>query len=435
MEPLRIAVYSNSPSSPSGYGVSTLNIVERIVRAGHEAAVLCNFGHHGMPLFLNLPESLEHGYWIFPYDGNGLGEAGAVAMAKKWEADLVVTNYDTWPMKSMFPALRAAQIPSMAWTPWDFLPDYGSRPMWENLVNATTVLPYSKYARKNFLDHLPTERVLENCYLGIDTDVFRPVIGDEMEDGTKVTKEMFKEKRGFDEGGDVHITMINKMNKAERVAYPYMLEGWKLFAENNLDIKPRLYLNCDLNQGNGYPLDSLLSDMGIGELVKFTTRLDQGLGLTPEQLSALYNSADVTLCSTLSEGMGLPIIESLGCGVPVVSTNAMVMKEVLEPVCKELLVMPQAEFWQNVPGKYVVPDVPRIADALEKSLKRDPEKDRETLSQYARGLFDYDTVVFPRFMEAVNQTLGIADQICWKVPEPSEELKAKAKPVEVYSDG
>lgn len=360
-----------------------------------------------------------------------MGEAAAIETAKRWKADIVVTNYDTWPLKNMYRDLRRAMIPTMAWAPFDFLPHYRATALWGNLVNATSVLPYSRYGEENFRKHLEKKQVLRHCYLGVDTSVFQPVIGDKLQRGGTVTKEMLREKRGFPEGGDIFLVFINKMNKAERVAYPYMLEGFKLFAENNPDVRPRLYLHADLNAPGGYPLDRLIVDMGLSDLVRFTSRFEHFLGLSPVEMSALYNSADVLLNSTLSEGFGAPIAEALCCGVPVVATDWGVMHEILEPVCKELLVQPQAEFWHNVPGKYVVPSVEGIADALERCLSRDPEKDMVTLSRYGRKMFDYDTAVYPRFLKAVGETMDLSEEMCWRTPEPSQELVKRAAAMEV----
>jgi glycosyltransferase involved in cell wall biosynthesis len=43
--------------------------------------------------------------------------------------------------------------------------------------------------------------------------------------------------------------------------------------------------------------------------------------LADEQVNRLYNLCDVTVLPSTGEGFGLPIIESLAAGVPVVATD------------------------------------------------------------------------------------------------------------------
>jgi glycosyltransferase involved in cell wall biosynthesis len=429
---MKIAIYSNSPGATSGYGVSTLGLTERLVRLGHEVGILCNYGYQGQPLFVDMlePETNKPigsgGYWLFPHDGSGMGEDGAIKIAKSWNADLVIGNYDHWVLANLATSLAKEHIPYVPWAMHDWIPEVDSF-LSKNLVHSTLVVPYTKWAKEQFMKHLP--RVHDHIYLGVDTEVFRPVIGDKIESGEIITKELMRSKRGFDGGrGDIHCTLINKMNKAERPNIPCMIEGWKIFAENNRDIRPKLFLHMNVNQGDGYNLPHIINELGIAEHVLYTAQFEHTIGLSIEQMSALYNSSDVLLNATMTEGMGLPIVEALACGVPVVATDAMCMREHLEPVCPELLVKPVGEWWHRAPGKYAILNPHDIADALERSLMRDPEKDIVTLSQYAQKTYDWDKVIIPKWKEAIPHILEVADEICLKTPQPSKELKKRAEP-------
>ena len=393
---------------------------------------MCNWGYSGQPLFVDMlePETNKPigsgGYVLFPFDNYGLGESGAVQMAKAWNADLVIGNYDNWVLDSFAKSLANERIPYVPWAMHDWVPEIDNL-LWENLAHSTLVVPYTKWAREQFTKHLP--RVHEHIYLGVDTEVFRPVIGETIESGEVITKEMMRSKRGFEGGrGDVHITLINKMNKAERPNIPCMIEGWKIFAENNRDIRPKLFLHMNTNQGDGYNLEYIINSLGIADNVLYTAAFERSMGLSAEQMSALYNSSDVLLNATMTEGMGLPIVEAMACGVPVVATDAMCMREHLEPVSPELLVKPVGEWWHRAPGKYVILNPHDIADALERSLSRDPEKDKVTLSQYIQNTYDWDRVIIPKWQKAIPRILAVAEEICLKTPEPSDELKKRAEP-------
>jgi glycosyltransferase involved in cell wall biosynthesis len=68
------------------------------------------------------------------------------------------------------------------------------------------------------------------------------------------------------------------------------------------------------------PLKSLLSD-DFGN-IRFT-------GVVPEEhLSALLSSAQISLYPSLYEGFGLPVLESMACGTPVITSNRGALPEV-----------------------------------------------------------------------------------------------------------
>jgi glycosyltransferase involved in cell wall biosynthesis len=79
-----------------------------------------------------------------------------------------------------------------------------------------------------------------------------------------------------------------------------------------------------VGQVSGRLLGAKMAD-DVGALVAEMGLLDQVtvLGYVPDAaLGALYRSAAVVAIPSLFEGFGLPVIEALGLGVPVVSTRA-----------------------------------------------------------------------------------------------------------------
>ena len=57
-------------------------------------------------------------------------------------------------------------------------------------------------------------------------------------------------------------------------------------------------------------------------------RVQQRTNLPRTELAELYAAAAVVLVPSLSEGFGLPVIESVACGTPVVATDIAVLREV-----------------------------------------------------------------------------------------------------------
>ncbi|HWZ92234.1 MAG TPA: glycosyltransferase family 1 protein [Polyangiaceae bacterium] len=59
-----------------------------------------------------------------------------------------------------------------------------------------------------------------------------------------------------------------------------------------------------------------------------TPHVRQTRGISRDELASLYASAAVVLVPSLAEGFGLPIIEALACGAPVVASDIPVLREV-----------------------------------------------------------------------------------------------------------
>jgi glycosyltransferase involved in cell wall biosynthesis len=92
-------------------------------------------------------------------------------------------------------------------------------------------------------------------------------------------------------------------------------------------------------------------------------------GFVPDDLlPALYSAADVLAFPSLYEGFGLPILEAMACGTPVVSSNASCLPEVAEGAA--LLVDPEAPEELAEAISRVVGDTALRADLRAKGLAR-----------------------------------------------------------------
>jgi glycosyltransferase involved in cell wall biosynthesis len=70
------------------------------------------------------------------------------------------------------------------------------------------------------------------------------------------------------------------------------------------------------------PVAKKVASMGLQSNVRFT-------GFVPdEDLSALYNGADLFCYLSLYEGFGLPVLEAMACGTPVITSNTSSLPEV-----------------------------------------------------------------------------------------------------------
>jgi glycosyltransferase involved in cell wall biosynthesis len=86
--------------------------------------------------------------------------------------------------------------------------------------------------------------------------------------------------------------------------------------------------SCQLVIGGGESrnlpsLKNLVRNLGLDDHVIFTGKLSD------EEVVALMNAADVFVFPSLYEGFGLPPLEAMACGTPVVSSNAGALPEIL----------------------------------------------------------------------------------------------------------
>lgn len=72
---------------------------------------------------------------------------------------------------------------------------------------------------------------------------------------------------------------------------------------------------------SGGVIDALIQELDLASGVLCTGRVSQ------EDLNILYSAATVFAFPSLAEGLGLPVLEAMGCGVPVVASNAMAIPE------------------------------------------------------------------------------------------------------------
>lgn len=404
--------YSNPMHANSGYGVSMRNLLPRLKARGYNIGIQVNWGYEGTPMDVD-------GIAMYG-QGGGLSEYETAQVWLKQNYDVLITLYDAFVFETLKNLVRQHQIPWVGQVMFDHQHLY---PWMRDKLDAMSwIVSVSDYG----MDQLRQAgyQNISKIPLGVDTKVFKSIIG-ESDGKVTFTKEQLKREMGFPE--DCVLIGIFKMNKGTRTGYPYMLEAVKIFMDNNPDLKVRLYTHTTLDRPDGFPLPRLLDYLGLTDLTRTPERFRYFHGYSTLQMAKIYNTMDVTLNCGLSEGFGLPIAESLACGVPVVAGDYSAMPELVQPVTPELLVPAIVGWWEPLLVEYWIPDKYKIAECLEKAISRDPEKDRKTLPLHIREKYDWDTIV-NQWVQLLDMLPAYMDSKCINVPKPATELSGMMEP-------
>jgi len=110
--------------------------------------------------------------------------------------------------------------------------------------------------------------------------------------------------------------MVARNNPRKNI--PVFYETFAQHAKTNP--KARMLMHA-VNVDFGWNMERLAMEYGIKDKVYLTPGLTPSKGVSPEDLRLLYNTMDYHVNTAWGEGFGVPIVESMACGVPNLVTN------------------------------------------------------------------------------------------------------------------
>lgn len=146
---------------------------------------------------------------------------------------------------------------------------------------------------------------------------------------------------------DAHFRLLDKAfvqqyKKAKGLPEQYILYVGTIEPRKNLKVLLRAYANLPLGLRRKYPLviagnkgwqidrspydeiQSLVEGLGLVNEIYFTGYVYDW------ELPSLYNGASIFVYPSIYEGFGLPPLEAMSCGIPVISSDAASLPEVVE---------------------------------------------------------------------------------------------------------
>jgi len=296
---------SDNPNQPTGLGRVTREVLTRLSAKGY--AVTClSFLYDGWPYdtdFVPFP--------VLPAPPIPTVDCVTRAM-DLCNPDVIISFGDLWMMPWVTEQKRKGAPKIIGYITIDGGPIPPSRKA--ELEAFDTLVAPTNFGKRQLEDLLPQNKI-QMIYHGVDTSVFRPLN----------KKALLRKKFGIGEEFVVGCVARNQMRKY----FPALLEAFAKF--HRLHPESILYLHTS-REKRGWALDEFIAQYDIASCVRFPD--DYTLAGLPclrdANLNEVYNLFDVMVLPTIGEGFGLPMLESMAAGTPVIATNYSACVELLE---------------------------------------------------------------------------------------------------------
>lgn len=302
---MRILWSSNSPFAATGYGQQTACAARRLKDMGHDIAILAFYGLQGSRVdWGDIP--------IYPNPSQDWGIKSSPMFYKDWKADILITLVDVWVM--------GALNREMHWVPWIPI-DHNPVPpkVVETLKNALGMvkpIAMSRFGQKQLADN-----DIESYYIphSVNCEVFTPNL------------EWRHEARNRYHWEDKFVIgTVGTNHTGDRKNWRVALRAIKEFDRMHPgEIIYYMHTNPTDERGE-VNLVQLRNEYKIDDVTKFPSQSDMVVGIPTDTMARMYNSLDVFLLPSKGEGFGIPIVEAMASGVPVITTDCTAQAEIME---------------------------------------------------------------------------------------------------------
>lgn len=310
---IKVFAYTDGPMVMSGFGVVNNNIFKYLLSTGKYEIHCLAINYYGDPHPLQGTKDL----YIYPMQGDPYGRNRLFPLLMQIQPDVmyILNDYDAvtfLPQILMEYKQRTSKtLPVLLYFPVDgypFYPEYVE--FLKKYIDKPVVV--SKFGKEMIKKADPTFEI-DQVYHGVDTNSFK-----------KLDDKVVAKLKG--DLGNKFLILAVGVNQL-RKQYPILLEAFAEFAKDKDDVA--LYLHTQRNLTVGWDLDKLVRLFNLTDKVLFTNNLVGLKGVETEALNLLYNVADVFVSSAAGEGYGLPLVEAMATGLPIIYPDNTSMPEVV----------------------------------------------------------------------------------------------------------
>lgn len=357
--PLALSFVSNSPGSPTGYGVQAELLISKLLEHNARVAVQSNWGREGnigeVPVGRHRIREYPKGFRMYSEDviplwhRHWVDENPGIKQA-------IFTLYDVWvynplTFEGVYP--QGQEPPIISWVPLDHI---SLPPAVAQFLKRPNVIPVTMAPHG--------QRQLEaagiaSTYIphAIDTKIYKPT---ETIQGTPARRWL-----GFkDSDFIVGIVAANKAaGELHRKAFAENLLAFSIFAKDKPGVK--LYIHAEPSRVfGGFHLPTLMQALGIKpEQVVLPEPFLFRVGYPTEDMAGVYSAMDVMLATSYGEGFGVCGIEAQAAGTRVITSGFAATADLYSE--DSWAVSGQAFWHESQAAFFVVPSVEQIVEKLE----------------------------------------------------------------------
>jgi glycosyltransferase involved in cell wall biosynthesis len=375
---LRIYLNSNAPWTPSGYSQQVAELAPLIKNEGYPLAIGDFFGLQGGKLMI---DDTIH----YPVINHVYGSDGLIHHANDFKADVTFTLQDIWVLNPQDLQQTRRFIPIV---PIDH--DPAPKPVLDNLRFAYRIVTYSKFGQKEL-----ERNGYHSTYIPhtVDTEVFTPMNVAQRKQDVGLPPNTYL----------VGMVAANKDNPP-RKSFQEVIDAFNLFLQKVPNAM--LYIHTNPDFPGGFNIKQYVDFLGLGNRVLFPDVYQMNFNTGKSQMALIYNTFDMLLMPSISEGFGVPAIEAQACGVPVVVNNFTSMPELIKPgETGEICELAYKRF--SPQGSYMgIPSVQSIYDSMMKIYRGDTGKMKKAAREWAVSEYDSKKVFktgWKPFLEKLEQ--------------------------------
>ena len=370
----------------TGYGVYGKEVLSRLskVEEFEVAELACyvsendkNISKTPWKVYANRPlDDAPHFQDYLSNPSRIFGEEKFNEVCLQFQPDIVMDIRDWWMLEYQ------QRSPFRNFFHWALMPTVDAmpqNPQWMNtFAEADSIFAYSEFGRDTMLEQSDKIKFI-NVASPAANKIFSPV----------VDKSAHKEEMGLDPDSIIVGTV---MRNQRRKLYPDLLDAFRQF----LDFKKssNIFLHIHAYYPDiGWDFPALLNRFGLNNRVLFSYKctkckhlsidfFQDSINYCPKcggfskklvgvdnsvdtkELSKIYNAFDIYVQYANSEGFGMPQLEAVCCGVPLMTVNYSAMESVNKNV-KAITLNPLALTMECETGCYrAIPDNEELSDRL-----------------------------------------------------------------------